>query len=173
MFGVGDPEATIIFVGEGPGEDENKSGEPFVGQAGKILDGLLRRLNLIRGKGVYICNIVKCWPGPGNPEPEPAEIATCLPLLHLQIRIIRPKVIVALGRTAAVALTGLNLSVRQFRERARTYQNEVTGLSCPVISTYHPSYILRKSKEDPPLAKEGTLNVLSDIEEAIRIVGQK
>jgi uracil-DNA glycosylase len=102
VFGVGDEKADWLFVGEGPGADEDALGEPFVGQAGKLLDNMLMAIKLQRGKNVYIGNIVKCRP-PGNRTPEPDEIAACLPYLQRQIALIQPKIIVALGKTAATA----------------------------------------------------------------------
>ena len=114
VFGVGDEQADWLFVGEGPGADEDARGEPFVGQAGKLLDNMLLALKLKRGNKVYIANIVKCRP-PGNRAPEPDEIATCLPYLQRQIALIKPKAIVALGKTAANALLGREATLASLR----------------------------------------------------------
>lgn len=141
VFGVGDQQADWLFVGEGPGADEDAKGEPFVGQAGKLLDSMLLALKLKRGDNVYIANIVKCRP-PGNRTPEADEIETCLPYLQRQIALIRPKVIVALGKTAATALlnTG-DVSLGSLRGKVHDHQGT------PLIITYHPAYLLRSPLE--------------------------
>ena len=136
VFGVGDEKAGWLFVGEGPGADEDALGEPFVGQAGKLLDNMLVAIELKRGSNVYIANIVKCRP-PGNRTPEPDEIATCLPYLQKQIGLIQPKVIVALGKTAATALLGREATLGSLRGKRHDYQG------IPLIITYHPAYLLR------------------------------
>jgi DNA polymerase len=137
VFGVGDEQADWLFVGEGPGADEDARGEPFVGQAGKLLDSMLLALHLQRGNRVYIANIVKCRP-PNNRAPEADEIATCLPYLQRQIALLRPRIIVALGKTAANALlqTG-DAALASLRGRVHDYQGT------PLIITYHPAYLLR------------------------------
>lgn len=136
VFGVGDEKASWLFVGEGPGADEDAQGEPFVGQAGKLLDNMLMAIKLKRGKDVYIGNIVKCRP-PGNRTPEADEIATCLPWLQRQIELIQPKIIVALGKTAASALTGQDATLASMRGRLHDYHG------IPLVITYHPAYLLR------------------------------
>ena len=136
VFGVGDEKASWLFVGEGPGADEDAQGEPFVGQAGKLLDNMLMAIKLKRGKDVYIGNIVKCRP-PGNRTPEADEIATCLPWLQRQIELIQPKIIVALGKTAATALLGKDATLASLRGRLHDYHG------IPLIITYHPAYLLR------------------------------
>ena len=136
VFGVGDEKASWLFVGEGPGADEDAQGEPFVGQAGKLLDNMLMAIKLKRGKDVYIGNIVKCRP-PGNRTPEADEIATCLPYLQQQIKLIQPKVIVALGKTAATALLGKEATLASLRGRLHDYHG------IPLVITYHPAYLLR------------------------------
>jgi len=136
VFGVGDEKADWLFVGEGPGADEDVQGEPFVGQAGKLLDNMLVAIKLKRGKNVYIGNIVKCRP-PGNRTPEADEIATCLPFLQRQISLIQPKIIVALGKTAATALLGKDATLASLRGRLHDYHG------IPLIITYHPAYLLR------------------------------
>lgn len=136
VFGVGDEKADWLFVGEGPGADEDAQGEPFVGQAGKLLDNMLMAIKQKRGKDVYIGNIVKCRP-PGNRTPETDEINTCLPYLQRQIALIQPKVIVALGKTAATALLGKDSTLASLRGRLHDYNG------IPLVITYHPAYLLR------------------------------
>jgi uracil-DNA glycosylase len=140
VFGVGDESADWLFVGEGPGADEDARGEPFVGQAGKLLDNMLAAIGLKRGSNVYIANIVKCRP-PNNRTPEPDEIATCLPYLQQQIALIKPKLIVALGKTAATSLLGREATLGSLRGAVHDYG----GL--PLIVTYHPAYLLRSPAE--------------------------
>jgi DNA polymerase len=140
VFGVGDEKAEWLFVGEGPGADEDAKGEPFVGQAGKLLDNMLAAIKLKRGSNVYIANIVKCRP-PGNRTPEADEIATCLPYLQQQIALIKPKLIVALGKTAATSLLGKDATLGSMRGNIHSY-NDV-----PLIVTYHPAYLLRSPAE--------------------------
>jgi DNA polymerase len=140
VFGVGDEKADWLFVGEGPGADEDEQGEPFVGQAGKLLDNMLMAIKLKRGKKVYIANVVKCRP-PNNRVPESNEVATCLPYLQQQIALIQPKVIVALGKTAANALLGNQSTLGSLRGTLHHYQN------IPLIATYHPAYLLRSPSE--------------------------
>ncbi|MDD2913743.1 MAG: uracil-DNA glycosylase [Gallionella sp.] len=140
VFGTGDEQAEWLFVGEGPGADEDAQGEPFVGQAGKLLDNMLQAIKLRRGKNVYIANIVKCRP-PGNRTPEADEIATCLPYLQRQIKLIKPKLIVALGKTAATALLGRDATLGSLRGTLHDY------LGTPLLITYHPAYLLRSPME--------------------------
>ncbi len=140
VFGVGDEKAEWLFVGEGPGADEDAQGEPFVGQAGKLLDNMLMAIRLKRGKNVYIANIVKCRP-PNNRTPEADEIATCIPYLHRQIALIQPKIIVALGKTAANARLGREAPLGSLRGAAHEYQG------IPLIITYHPAYLLRTPQD--------------------------
>lgn len=135
-FGVGDEKAEWLFVGEGPGAEEDVQGEPFVGQAGKLLDAMLAAIKLKRGENVYIANIVKCRP-PGNRNPEPDEARECEPYLKRQIDLIRPRLIVALGRIAAVNLLGRDASIASLRGKLHDY----AGI--PLIVTYHPAYLLR------------------------------
>ncbi len=136
VFGVGDEKAEWLFIGEGPGADEDAKGEPFVGQAGKLLDNMLLAIKLKRGNNVYIANIVKCRP-PNNRTPEADEIATCIPYLHRQIALIQPKIIVALGKTAATSLLGRDATLGSLRGNVHDYQG------IPLIITYHPAYLLR------------------------------
>ncbi len=134
--GVGDRRAEWLFVGEGPGAEEDAKGEPFVGQAGKLLDGMLAALGMRRGENVYIANVVKCRP-PNNRTPEPAEAAACRPYLERQIALIRPKLIVALGRSAATLLLGSDATIASLRGRSHRYGET------PLVVTYHPAYLLR------------------------------
>lgn len=136
VLGVGDPAAEWLFVGEGPGAEEDLKGEPFVGQAGKLLDAMLAAIDLKRGENVYIGNAVKCRP-PGNRTPEAAEITACLPFLERQIALIRPKLIVLLGRAAVQAVLGEERSLAALRGRRHEYRG------IPVVVTYHPAYLLR------------------------------
>jgi uracil-DNA glycosylase len=140
VFGVGDENADWLFVGEGPGADEDAQGEPFVGQAGKLLDSMLSAIQLQRGKNVYIANVVKCRP-PGNRNPQPDEALACEPYLHRQIELIQPKLIVALGKVAAVNLLGHEDSVANMRNKVHQYRG------IPLIVTYHPAYLLRSLTE--------------------------
>ena len=140
VFGVGDEQADWLFVGEGPGADEDAQGEPFVGQAGKLLDNMLLAIQLKRGQKVYIANIVKCRP-PNNRAPEPDEIATCLPYLERQIALIQPKIIVALGKTAANALLGRDATLGSLRGIVHDHHGT------PLVITYHPAYLLRTPQD--------------------------
>jgi len=140
VFGVGSTDARIMFVGEAPGAEEDARGEPFVGQAGKLLDAMLASLGLARGKNVYIANAVKCRP-PGNRTPEADEIATCHPYLDRQIELIRPRIIVALGRPAAQTLLGGEIKIAA--ARGRLFERK----GVPVVVTYHPAYLLRNPQD--------------------------
>jgi DNA polymerase len=140
VFGVGDENAEWLFVGEGPGADEDAQGEPFVGQAGKLLDNMLAAIKLKRGSNVYIANIVKCRP-PDNRTPEANEIATCLPYLQQQVALIKPKLIIALGKTAATSLLGRDATLGSLRGTVHDYDG------VPLIVTYHPAYLLRSPSE--------------------------
>lgn len=134
--GVGDRGADWLFVGEGPGAEEDERGEPFVGQAGRLLDNMLASIDLKRGEDVYIGNAVKCRP-PHNRTPETAELAACFPYLQRQIELIRPRLIVALGRPAAQALLNQEIRIGAARGKLFSYG------AIPVIVTYHPAYLLR------------------------------
>nr|WP_083917711.1 uracil-DNA glycosylase [Uliginosibacterium gangwonense] len=140
VFGVGDREADWLFVGEGPGAEEDERGEPFVGQAGKLLDAMLGSIGLQRGQDVYIANSVKCRP-PGNRTPEAGEIAACHPYLERQIELIKPRLIVALGRPAAQTL--LNAEIKISSARGRVFDRH----GIPVVVTYHPAYLLRNLED--------------------------
>ena len=138
--GVGDRQAAWLFIGEGPGAEEDAKGEPFVGQAGKLLDAMLFSIDLERGKDVYIANAVKCRP-PGNRTPHPDEITQCLPYLEQQIALIAPKIIVLLGRTAVHSVLKEDKSLSSLRGKKWSYH--MGEAEIPVIVTYHPAYLLR------------------------------
>ncbi|MBR7973660.1 uracil-DNA glycosylase [Burkholderia vietnamiensis] len=140
VFGVGDREADWMLIGEAPGENEDKQGEPFVGQAGKLLDNMLQSLTLARSTNVYIANVIKCRP-PGNRNPEPDEVARCEPYLQRQVALVKPKLIVALGRFAAQTLLKTDASIASLRGRVHAYEG------VPVIVTYHPAYLLRSLQD--------------------------
>jgi uracil-DNA glycosylase len=142
VFADGDPNARIMFVGEGPGADEDAQGLPFVGRAGQLLNNMIAAMGLKREQ-VYIANIVKCRP-PQNRKPEPDEANTCMPFLERQIDIVRPEVLVALGATAATYLLGMRGSIAAMRGRKHNYRGIQT------VVTYHPAFLLR----DPAQKKE-------------------
>jgi uracil-DNA glycosylase family 4 len=136
VFGVGDENADWLLVGEAPGAEEDRIGDPFVGQAGRLLDAMLGAIDLSREKNVYICNVLKCRP-PGNRNPEPDEVAKCTPFLLRQVELIGPKLIVAMGRFAAQTLLNTDASIASLRGRVHQYAGR------PLIVTYHPAYLLR------------------------------
>jgi len=135
VFGTGNPEANLMFVGEAPGADEDAQGEPFVGAAGQLLTKMIQAMGYER-RDVYICNILKCRP-PQNRNPEPDEITACEQFLRKQIAIVQPRVIVALGKFAAHFLCGENTPITRLRGNLRTYHE------IPVMPTYHPAFLLR------------------------------
>ncbi len=141
VFGVGDPAADWLVIGEAPGADEDRQGEPFVGRAGELLDAMLKALGFER-RQVYIANILKCRP-PNNRDPRAEEVIRCQPYLQRQVALIRPKVILALGRIAAQNLLGSELPIGKLRGSVHRYGD--TGI--PVIATYHPAYLLRAPAE--------------------------
>jgi uracil-DNA glycosylase len=150
VFGVGDPKAKLMFVGEGPGADEDTQGEPFVGRAGQLLNNMIKAMGLEREQ-VYIANIVKCRP-PGNRTPEREECETCSPFLMRQIAVVKPKVIVALGATAAKTLLAMSSSMMQLR--GRFYDFKPAGVcgtdewdGCKLAVTYHPAFLLRDPRQ--------------------------
>jgi DNA polymerase len=141
VFGVGDINAQLMFIGEAPGADEDDQGEPFVGKAGQLLTKIIVTMGLTRDT-VYIGNILKCRPdtpgqASGNRKPTPEEMQTCIPYLHEQIDLIRPKVIIALGGTAVEGLLGKTIGITKLRGQWRTYRG------IPLMPTYHPAYLLR------------------------------
>ncbi len=155
VFGVGNPKAELMFVGEGPGADEDEKGEPFVGRAGQLLNNMIKAMGIEREQ-VYIANIVKCRP-PGNRTPEREECATCSPFLMRQIAVVKPKVIVALGAVAAKTLLAMSSSMAQLR--GRFYDFRPTGIrsndrsndlgwdGCKLAVTYHPAFLLRDPRQ--------------------------
>ena len=167
VFGTGDPYADLMFIGEGPGADEDTQGLPFVGRAGQLLNNMIAAMGLKREQ-VYIANIVKCRP-PGNRTPERDECDTCLPFLMRQIQVVRPKVIVALGATAAKNLLGVNDSMTSMRGRfydfspPRTLTDAGEAFSCKLAVTYHPAFLLR----DPRQKKE----TWKDLQMVMRYLG--
>lgn len=141
VFGVGNIDSPLMFVGEAPGADEDEQGEPFVGKAGQLLTKIIQATGLQR-ESVYIANILKCRPDTpgqtaGNRKPTPEEMATCIPYLHEQIDLIKPKVLVALGATAVEGLLGKTIGITKLRGNWQTYRN------IPLMPTYHPAYLLR------------------------------
>ncbi len=135
VFGEGNPKADLVFVGEGPGYDEDRSGRPFVGAAGQLLDKIIQAMNLARDQ-VYICNIVKCRP-PGNRDPEPNEIKACRPFLERQLAVIEPQVICTLGSFASKTLLNSSQPISGLRGRFHAYGD------IKVMPTFHPAYLLR------------------------------
>jgi uracil-DNA glycosylase family 4 len=151
VFGVGNPKAELMFVGEGPGADEDEKGEPFVGRAGQLLNNMIKAMGIER-ESVYIANIVKCRP-PGNRQPEREECATCSPFLMRQIAVVKPKVIVALGATAAKTLLAMNSSMMQLRGRFYDFKppgvlsSDTNWDGCKLAVTYHPAFLLRDPRQ--------------------------
>jgi uracil-DNA glycosylase len=142
VFGVGNPNAHLVFVGEAPGADEDAQGEPFVGKAGQLLTKMIEAMGY-RREDVYICNVIKCRP-PGNRNPEPDEVASCEPFLKAQLAALRPRMIVTLGKFAAQCLLRDDTSISRLRGNFRTYE----GIQ--LMPTFHPAYLLR----DPSKKKE-------------------
>jgi DNA polymerase len=140
VFGVGPARADWMVVGEAPGENEDLRGEPFVGQAGKLLDNMLRAAGLDRRRNVYIANVLKCRP-PGNRNPEPQEVAQCEPFLRRQVALVQPRMILAMGRFAVQTLLRSQEPVGRLRGRVHQYEG------VPVVVTYHPAYLLRNLQD--------------------------
>jgi DNA polymerase len=159
VFGTGNPRAKLVFVGEGPGHEEDVQGHPFVGPAGQLLTKMIEAMGFKRDE-VYICNVVKCRP-PQNRNPEPDEIAACEPFLKAQLASIQPKVIVALGKFAAQTLLREPTSITRLRGKWRDYE------SIPLMPTFHPAYLLRKP-EDKRLAWEDLQSVMAFFEKEAR-----
>lgn len=153
VFGAIAESTDWLFIGEAPGADEDAQGKPFVGQAGKLLDNMLESISLERGKNVSITNVLKCRP-PGNRDPLPTEVAKCLPYLKRQIELLKPKLIVSLGKFATQALLDKEVTIASARGSVHAYQG------VPLIVTYHPAYLLRTPRdkarawEDLCLAKQ-------------------
>ncbi|GAB4389658.1 MAG: uracil-DNA glycosylase [Thermodesulfovibrionales bacterium] len=151
VFGEGNPDADLMFVGEAPGRDEDIQGRPFVGDAGKLLTRLIERMGFTREE-VYIGNVVKCRP-PMNRDPEEDEVAACMPFIREQIRIIAPRVIMSLGRVSAHTLMGTKVPISKLRGNFREFENTL------LMPTFHPAYLLRNPK-DKHLVWEDALKVL-------------
>ena len=166
--GVGDRRAEWLFVGEAPGAEEDARGEPFVGQAGRLLDNMLAALGMQRGKNVYIANVLKCRP-PGNRTPAPLEAEACRPYLDRQVALIGPKIIVALGKSAATTLLNVDATIASLRGRVHRYQG------VPLVVTYHPAYLLRnlpdkaKAWEDLCLARATMRGMQDGGDETLRL----
>jgi DNA polymerase len=157
VFGEGNPDAELMFIGEAPGREEDRQGRPFVGEAGKLLTRLINKMGFERDD-VYIANIIKCRP-PGNRDPEADEINACMPFLKRQIEIIAPEVIMSLGRISAHTLTGLNIPISKLRGTFREFQG------IPLMPTFHPAYLLR-NPGDKKL-------VWSDAQQVLGLLGRK
>jgi uracil-DNA glycosylase family 4 len=140
VFGVGDRQPDWLIVGEAPGENEDLQGEPFVGQAGLLLDNMLKALGLNRRQKVYIANVLKCRP-PGNRNPQPQEVAQCEPFLRRQVELLQPRIILAMGRFAVQALLQSNEPIGKLRGQVHRYNG------VPLVVTYHPAYLLRNLPE--------------------------
>jgi uracil-DNA glycosylase len=153
VFARGNPAANLCFVGEAPGADEDAQGLPFVGRAGQLLDRMIGAMGLSPEKDVYICNILKCRP-PGNRRPEPVEMATCIPYLHEQLALVRPRAIVAMGNTAVAALLDTKLGITKLRGQWKLYQGHTL-----VMPTYHPSYLLRPSPQQTEAKRQAWLDL--------------
>jgi uracil-DNA glycosylase len=142
VFGVGNPHADWLVIGEAPGAEEDRQGKPFVGAAGKLLDAMLQAIGLSREENVFVANMLKCRP-PGNRDPRPEEITACLPYLMRQIAAIKPKLILAVGRIAAQSLLATDMPLARLRGRVHRFG----PLSTALIVTYHPAYLLRAPAE--------------------------
>jgi DNA polymerase len=167
VFGVGDPDADWLIVGEAPGAEEDRRGEPFVGQSGKLLDNMLAAIKLVRGKNVYIANTVKCRP-PESRDPHAEELLQCSPFLQRQVALIRPRLILALGKVAAQTLLATDAGIAGLRGKLHSYEG------VPVIVTYHPAYLLRnpadkaRAWEDLCFARRTMQALTSDIQITIQ-----
>jgi len=157
VFGVGNPHARIVFVGEAPGRDEDLQGEPFVGEAGKLLTRIIQAMGFERGE-VYICNVLKCRP-PVNRDPLPTEVEVCSPFMLRQIKAIKPEVVVALGKFAAQTLLQTREIISRLRGRFHDYQG------IPLMPTFHPSALLR----DPAKKRE----VWEDMQKVMKLLGKE
>jgi DNA polymerase len=140
VFGTGPEDAQWLLIGEAPGAEEDASGEPFVGQAGRLLDNMLAAIGLSRARDVFIANVLKCRP-PRNRDPQPEEVACCEPFLARQVELLAPRVIVVMGRFAAQSVLGTDASIASLRGRLHAYRS--AQRSIPVVVTYHPAYLLR------------------------------
>lgn len=156
VFGVGNPRARLMFIGEGPGQEEDRLGEPFVGRAGKLLDAMLRAIGVSRQE-VYIANVVKCRP-PGNRDPQDDEVTACRPFLERQVELVNPQVIVTLGRVAARHLLGRSEAMRELRGRWTSWRGR------RVLPTYHPAFLLRT-----PSAKADAWHDLKELRRSLSL----
>jgi DNA polymerase len=159
VFGVGNPRARLVFVGEGPGADEDAKGEPFVGKAGQVLNRIIAAMGLKR-EDVYICNVVKCRP-PGNRDPEREEIEACSAFLLRQLRSVNPEAIVALGKPASHTLLGSKEPISKLRGKFRDFHG------IPLMPTYHPSFLLRKQEEG---SMDAFWEVWDDMTQVLRLL---
>ncbi|MFH0844298.1 MAG: uracil-DNA glycosylase [Pseudomonadota bacterium] len=157
VFGEGTPQARLVFVGEGPGKEEDLEGKPFVGEAGRLLTRIIHAMGLTREE-VYICNVVKCRP-PNNRDPEEDEIRTCIPFLRKQLDLIRPQVICTLGRVAARGLLEKEIKITQERGKWQSYEG------IPVMPTYHPAYLIRNPSAKRP--------VWEDVQKIMTLLGME
>jgi uracil-DNA glycosylase family 4 len=155
VFGVGNPKARLMFIGEGPGRDEDLQGEPFVGRAGQLLTDIITKGMGLRREDVYIANVVKCRP-PENRNPEPDEVASCEPFLKKQIELVRPELIVALGKFAVQTLLQSKVPISRLRGNWYTYQG------IPLMPTFHPAYLLR-NPGDKKLVWEDIKKVIKEM----------
>jgi len=162
VFGEGSPKARLVFVGEGPGAEEDAAGRPFVGEAGKLLTKIIENGMGLKREDVYICNVVKCRP-PNNRDPEAEEVQTCLPFLEQQLAIIRPEVICTLGRIAAQSLIGREFKITQERG------NWFAFMGIPLMATFHPAYILRNPSDERRLKGQ----VWEDVQKIMGRLGLK
>ncbi|HEX3842735.1 MAG TPA: uracil-DNA glycosylase [Steroidobacteraceae bacterium] len=166
VFGVGNPRADWMVIGEAPGAEEDRRGEPFVGRAGQLLDAMLRAIGLSRAQNVYIANVLKSRP-PNNRDPRPEEVAACLPYLRRQIELVRPRLLLAVGRIAAQNLLGTEESLSRLRGRVHRFGE----LNTPLVVTYHPAYLLRnpadkrKAWEDLKFARSVFRELTADVPE--------
>ncbi|HEY1955042.1 MAG TPA: uracil-DNA glycosylase [Polyangiaceae bacterium] len=160
VFARGNPAAALCFVGEAPGADEDAQGLPFVGRAGQLLDKMIAAMGLSPERDVYVCNILKCRP-PDNRKPTPDETATCIPYLHDQLANVSPKVIVALGNTAAQALLDTKLGITRMRGQWKLYRGTL------VMPTYHPSYLLREG----PAQRNAKQEAWDDLQKVMKELG--
>ncbi len=155
MFGEGDPNARLVFIGEGPGQEEDQQGRPFVGAAGQLLTDIIVKGMGLRREEVYICNIVKCRP-PGNRNPEPDEIQACEPFLSRQLQAIKPDFIVGLGNVAVKTILKTTEGITALRGKWKTF------LGIPVMPTFHPAYLLR-NPADKKLVWEDIKKVMAEM----------
>jgi DNA polymerase len=162
VFGEGSPKARLVFVGEGPGAEEDAAGRPFVGEAGRLLTKIIESGMGLKREDVYICNVVKCRP-PDNRDPEAEEVQTCLPFLKQQLAIIRPEVICTLGRVAAKSLLEREFKITQERG------NWFSFMGIPLMATFHPAYILRNPSEERRLKGQ----VWEDVKKIMARLGLK